>query len=144
MLRLMVWLRVLFIGLVLITHEKPGSRDGASAGKRRLWYPGSCKPYALHISHCSSVGTVPHTFVSIENGYNLLPCDNPIQLSTLQSILDCPRNNPYALGSIRIVKSRLRFFFFRHGLCNLLNGYLQLNACTPRFVCFLFFFYMLY
>ena len=34
-------LRVLFIGLVLISHGKPGSRDGASAGKRRLWYPGS-------------------------------------------------------------------------------------------------------
>ena len=37
-------LRVLFIGLVLITLEKPGSRDGASAGKRRLWYIGSYLP----------------------------------------------------------------------------------------------------
>ena len=37
-------LRVLFIGLVLITLEKPGSRDGASAGKRRLRYPGSYLP----------------------------------------------------------------------------------------------------
>ena len=40
-------LRVLFIGLVLITHGKPGSRDGASAGKRRLWYPGSYLPLML-------------------------------------------------------------------------------------------------
>ena len=36
-------LRVLFIGLVLITPGKPGSRDGASAGKGRIWYSGSCQ-----------------------------------------------------------------------------------------------------
>ena len=58
-------LRVLFIGLVLISLEKPGSRDGASAGKRRNWYPGSCKPYTLHISHCSSIRTLPHTFLLV-------------------------------------------------------------------------------
>ena len=56
-------LQVLFIGLILISHGKPGSCDGVSAGKHRLWYPGSCKPYALHISQCSSVWTVSHTFL---------------------------------------------------------------------------------
>ena len=56
-------LQVLFIELVLISHGKPGSCDGASAGRHWLWYPGSCKPYALHIFHCSSVRTVPHTFL---------------------------------------------------------------------------------
>ena len=66
-------LRVLFIGLVLITHEKPGSHDGASAGKRRLWYPGSCKPYALHISHCSSVRTVIIFSLAIIQ-YSFQPC----------------------------------------------------------------------
>ena len=39
------WLRVLFIGLVLISHEKPGSRDGAIAGRCRLWV--LPKPYTL-------------------------------------------------------------------------------------------------
>jgi hypothetical protein len=28
--------------LVLLTHATTGSRDGASAGKRRVWYQGSC------------------------------------------------------------------------------------------------------
>ena len=35
-------LQVLFIGLVLLTSETPGSRDGTIAGKGRNRYPGSC------------------------------------------------------------------------------------------------------
>ena len=41
-LRLVSSLQVLFIGLVLISQRKLGSRDGAGCGKHRLWYPGSC------------------------------------------------------------------------------------------------------
>ena len=52
-------LRVLFIGLVLISHGKPGSRDGASAGKRRIWYPGSCPNLLVH---CSVLLTILRTF----------------------------------------------------------------------------------
>ena len=36
-----VLLQVLFIGLVLLTPETPGSRDGTIAGKRRNWCWGS-------------------------------------------------------------------------------------------------------
>jgi hypothetical protein len=35
-------LQVLFIGLVLLTPETPGSHDGTIGGKCLIWYPGSC------------------------------------------------------------------------------------------------------
>ena len=41
------WLRVLFIGLVLLSGFSLGSVDGSRAGDCRGLYPESCKPYAL-------------------------------------------------------------------------------------------------
>ena len=49
-----VALQVLFIGLVLLTQEMPGSRDGTIAGKRRIWYPGSSAQCFLFQSVFSS------------------------------------------------------------------------------------------
>ena len=53
-------LQVLFIGLVLLTLGSTGSCAGAIAGKRRIWYPGSCVRasfdlfFYIHHRQCSS------------------------------------------------------------------------------------------
>ena len=72
-----VALQVLFIGLVLLTQEMPGSRDGTIAGKRRIWYPGSsaqCFFFSIGVLFCTAAPSffTPYPYYRIDDHFKCL------------------------------------------------------------------------
>ena len=84
-------LQVLFIGLVLLTLETPGSRDGAIAGKPRTWYPGSCSVKPCTLVNDTTVTTVLLSFDWLRLGsrcYRRAPDDEKEKKNPCQCVAD--------------------------------------------------------